>query len=103
MKKIAAILLVTAASITAPPLRANPFHTRFVCVPVDAADESLTEFHIRDQGQCAENETYMEVRSGGDGSTLLLPAKDSLTPEEQKDLERYRRFFGGDKPAGTPE
>ena len=103
MKKIAAVLLAAAACLAAQPLQANPFHTRFVCVPVDAADESFAEFHIRDQGQCTENETYMEVRSGGDGSTLLLPAKDSLTPEEQKDLERYRRFFGGDKPAATKE
>ena len=60
-------------------------------------------FNSQGGSSTTENETYMEVRSGGDGSTLLLPAKDSLTPEEQKDLERYRRFFGGDKPAATKE
>jgi len=103
MKKILAMLFAAAACFAASSSMANPFHTRFVCVPANAADEGQAEFRIRDQGQCTENETYMEVRSGGDGSTLLLPAKDSLTPEEQKDLERYRKFYGGENPPGTPE
>jgi len=84
-------------------LRANPFRTRFVCVPPIAANALELEFFIRDQGQCADNETYMEVRSGGDGSILVVPVKDSLTPEEQRDLDRYRHFFGGTPPRDGSE
>ncbi|HCU23938.1 MAG TPA: hypothetical protein DF383_02885 [Deltaproteobacteria bacterium] len=76
-------------------LHAGPFRTRFVCVPPIAPNEDPLEFRIRDQGQCAENELYMELRSGGDGSTLLLPAEEALTPEEQRDIEKYRKYFGG--------
>lgn len=102
MKKILTLLFSITVFCSTSSSSANPFHTRFVCVPANAADESQGEFRMRDQGQCTENEIYMEVRSGGDGSTLLLPAKDSLTPEEQKDLERYRQFFGGEKTKETP-
>ncbi len=103
MKRWLGMLGWLCLAMAAGSAQANPFRTRFVCVPPIAANAYELEFFIRDQGQCAENETYMEVRSGGDGSTLVVPPGDSLTPEEQRDLERYRNFFGGSRPPGAPE
>lgn len=97
------LLLIIFTLLISAPLRANPFRTRFVCMPRVVADELVLEFRIRDRGQCAETETYLEVRPQNDGSTLLLPAGDALTPEEQRDLENYRRFFGGSTPPGAKD
>ncbi|HKY62524.1 MAG TPA: hypothetical protein VJR29_03815 [bacterium] len=96
MKKLslAWLLLLTAAPSMAP---ANPFQTRFVCVPTDAANRTALEFKVRDRGQCIEGERYLEVLPQSDGSVLLLPpVQDALTPEQSRDAERYRRYFGGD-------
>ncbi|KAB2840678.1 hypothetical protein F9K50_05375 [bacterium] len=97
MKKIAAMFVLFSGCLSASSM-ASPFRTRFVCMPRVVANEWALEFRLRDRGQCAENETYMEVKPQGDGSTLLLPATDSLSPEEQRDLENYRKFFGGSAP-----
>lgn len=103
MKAIAAACLFLTSLASGAPAAASPFRTRFVCMPRVVANEWALEFRIRDRGQCAENETYMEVKPQGDGSTLLLPATDSLSPEEQRDLENYRKFFGGSSPPGAVE
>lgn len=102
VKKIAAMLVVFSLCPVASAM-ASPFRTRFVCMPRVVANEWALEFRVRDRGQCAENEVYMEVKPQGDGSTLLLPATDSLSPEEQRDLENYRKFFGGSAPTGAGE
>ncbi|MCC6273129.1 MAG: hypothetical protein IT572_06645 [Deltaproteobacteria bacterium] len=102
MKKVAAMLVLFSGCLGASAM-ASPFRTRFVCMPRVVASEWALEFRVRDRGQCSENETYMEVKAQGDGSTLLLPATDSLSPEEQRDLENYRKFFGGSSPPGAGE
>ncbi len=103
MKPFASLALFLTVGLMPIALQANPFRTHFVCVPPIAANAPELEFFIRDEGQCADNETYMEVKSGGDGSILVMPAKDSLTPEEQRDLDRYRKFFGGTPPKDGSE
>ncbi len=102
VRKIAATLALFSLCLGASAA-ASPFRTRFVCMPRVVANEWALEFRVRDRGQCAENETYMEVKPQEDGSTLLLPATDSLSPEEQRDLESYRKFFGGSAPPGAGE
>ncbi len=94
MKKLirALIFLLT---IAAAPVGAHPFRTRFVCVPTVAPDRMALDFKVRDSGQCVEGERYLEVLPQADGSVLLLPVQDTLTPEQARDLENYRRYFGG--------
>ena len=81
-------------------LEANPFRTRYVCVPKVAPDRMALEFVVRDKGQCAEGDRYLEVLPQSDGSILLLPVQDLLSPGESRDFERYRRYFGGE--TGAP-
>lgn len=95
MKKIA-FSIALLLSIFPSLLRAHPFRTRFVCVPGVAADQMSLEFKIRDSGQCVEGERYLEVLPQSDGSVLLMPVQDRLSPEEKEDVERYRRYFGGE-------
>ena len=103
MKSLYRVILIFTGLLVSAPLWANPFRTRFICMPRVVADELALEFRVRDRGQCAETETYLEVRPQNDGSTLLLPAGDALTPEEQRDLDNYRRFFGGSTPPGAKD
>lgn len=100
MKKLirSLVLLLTFTPALAV---ANPFRTRFVCVPSVAPDQMALEFKVRDSGQCVEGERYLEVLPQADGSVLLLPVQDALTPEQARDLENYRRYFGGEGGAGN--
>ena len=98
MKKIFQAMILML-SILPASLKANPFSTRFVCVPAVAPDRLSLDFKIRDRGQCVEGERYLEVLPQADGSTLLLPVQDGLSPEERRDLERYRSYLGGEDAA----
>lgn len=95
MKRLSFFLLSILA-VAPALLQANPFRTRFVCVPTVAPDQLALDFKIRDSGQCSENERYLEVLPQSDGSVLLMPVQDSLSSEEKQDVERYRKYFGGE-------
>ena len=61
-------------------------------------------FRIRDGGACDPQEQWMQVGSNAQGITLLTPApiEEPLTPQQAEDLERVKKFYGGEEEAKIP-
>jgi len=88
------LLFVIACCLGTMEAQAHPFRTQYVCVPPVAPNRSPLEFEIRDGGQCKEGEFFMVVQEQKDGSVLLVPATPPLEPEEQKDWEAFKKYYG---------
>lgn len=87
-------LIVLMALATFSVSYANPFRHRYVCVPDLKNDSGLLEFSIRDGGPCTEDETWREVQVEPDGTVLLMPSEGPPNPEEKKDLDHFKSYYG---------
>jgi hypothetical protein len=84
------LLLVPVAAV------ANPFRSYYVCIPTLDPSASPLEFHIREGQDCKEGEHLAQVVPQKDGSIFLLPTQAPLSPEGQKELEEYKKYYGID-------
>ena len=96
MKIYLAFLILVLMAFVNCKVFANPFRTHYICVPPIEPNQTNFEFTIQDQGTCQKDDTYMGVYPQSDGSILLLPATVTLSPEEKKDLDNYKRYYGGE-------
>jgi hypothetical protein len=86
--------MLTGSLLFSREVMANPFHNLYVCMPQVAANQAFLDFTIRDGGPCEEGEKWMRVISREDGVTLLLPSDAPLSKDVQRDLERFKEFYG---------
>lgn len=76
----------------------NPFHTNYVCVPhVEPAKEDL-EFYVHDRGTCNKEDLFMKVEKTPAGTIFLIPAPRPIIPQQQKEFENFKKFYGLEGP-----
>jgi len=92
--KIVLILLNLGFLCLTPQVASpHPFAGPYVCLsPYKAGRGPLK---IRDNGQCGEQDTWMEVQERKDGVLLILPAEPPLSKSKQKDWKNFKEYYGG--------
>ena len=86
--------LVFAIALVPLISSANPFRKYYVCVPKVRPTAADLRFHIREADSCKQDEYWANVIPKKDGTILLIPADAPLTPDNQKDLKKFREYHG---------
>lgn len=72
----------------------HPFAGPYLCLSPYKVDKGPLK--IRDNGQCQEEDAWMDVQQRNDGVVLLMPSEPPLSKRKQKEWEDFKKFYEGE-------